>query len=142
MFALSDEIALVQTVDFFAPIIDEISQTAPMELDFINEGHNAELISSNFGPRDDILVPTIYWEYSTRRVLTMEYLDGIKITDLRSLEAEGIDLQAVAQLVTNAYCEQLYLHGMFHADPHPGNLYIRPPDQPGGGAVSSSASSP
>jgi predicted unusual protein kinase regulating ubiquinone biosynthesis (AarF/ABC1/UbiB family) len=110
----------------FGPIIDEISQNSPMELDFINEGHNAELIQANFGPREDIIVPKIYWEYSTRRVLTMEFLDGIKITDIRSLEAEGIDLQAVAQLVTDAYCEQLYLHGMFHADPHPGNLFVRP----------------
>jgi len=110
----------------FGPIIDEISQNAPMELDFINEGHNAEMIAANFGPRDDIIVPKINWEYSTRRVLTMEYLDGIKITDVKSLEREGIDLQAVAQLVTDAYCEQLYLHGLFHADPHPGNLFVRP----------------
>jgi len=110
----------------FGPIIEEISQNAPMELDFINEGHNAELIAANFGPREDIIVPKIHWEYSTRRVLTMEYLDGIKITDVKSLEREGIDLQAVAQLVTDAYCEQLYLHGLFHADPHPGNLFVRP----------------
>jgi len=110
----------------FTPIIEEISQTAPMELDFINEGHNAELISSNFGPREDIIVPKIIWEYSTRRVLTMEYLDGIKITDIQSMEREGIEPQAVAQLVTDAFCEQLYLHGIFHADPHPGNLFVRP----------------
>jgi predicted unusual protein kinase regulating ubiquinone biosynthesis (AarF/ABC1/UbiB family) len=110
----------------FTPIIEEISKTAPMELDFINEGHNAELISSNFGPREDIIVPEIVWEYSTRRVLTMEFLDGIKITDIEGLEREGIDTQAVAQLVVDAYCDQLYLHGMFHADPHPGNLFVRP----------------
>jgi len=56
----------------------------------------------------------------------MEYLDGIKITDLAGLERAGIDRQAVAQLVIDAYCEQLYLHGMFHADPHPGNLFVQP----------------
>jgi len=55
----------------FTPIIEEISQTAPQELDFINEGHNAELIASNFGDRRDVIVPKIVWEYSTRRVLTM-----------------------------------------------------------------------
>jgi predicted unusual protein kinase regulating ubiquinone biosynthesis (AarF/ABC1/UbiB family) len=119
----------------FGPIIEEISQTAPQELDFINEGHNAELISSNFGGREDIIVPRIYWEYSTRRVLTMEFLDGIKITDLATMERQGIDLQAVAQLVVDAYCDQLYLHGMFHADPHPGNLFVRPPAREGGGPV-------
>ncbi|MFQ5473277.1 MAG: AarF/UbiB family protein, partial [Dehalococcoidia bacterium] len=64
--------------------------------------------------------------YSTRRVLTMEYTGGVKITDLEGMAREGIDPQAVAQLVTNAYCEQLYLHGMFHADPHPGNFFVRP----------------
>jgi predicted unusual protein kinase regulating ubiquinone biosynthesis (AarF/ABC1/UbiB family) len=117
----------------FAPIIDEISQTAPMELDFINEGHNAELIASNFGPREDVIVPKIVWEYSTRRVLTMEYLEGIKITDLAAQQRAGIDTQAVAQLVVDAYCEQLYMHGMFHADPHPGNLFVRPPEREGSG---------
>jgi predicted unusual protein kinase regulating ubiquinone biosynthesis (AarF/ABC1/UbiB family) len=116
----------------FAPIIDEISQTAPMELDFINEGHNAEMVAANFD-RDDVIIPKIYWEYSTRRVLVMEFLDGIKITDLAGLDREGIDHQAVAQLVTDAYCEQLYLHGLFHADPHPGNLFVRPPSVPGEG---------
>jgi predicted unusual protein kinase regulating ubiquinone biosynthesis (AarF/ABC1/UbiB family) len=119
----------------FTPIIEEISQTAPQELDFINEGHNAELIASNFGEREDVIVPKIVWEYSTRRVLTMEFLDGIKITDLESMEREGIDRQAVAQLVVDAYCDQLYLRGMFHADPHPGNLFVRPPARPGGGPV-------
>jgi predicted unusual protein kinase regulating ubiquinone biosynthesis (AarF/ABC1/UbiB family) len=119
----------------FTPIIEEISMTAPQELDFINEGHNAELIAANFGPREDIIVPKIHWEYSTRRVLTMEYLDGIKITDLAGLDRAGIDHQAVAQLVTDAYCEQLYQHGMFHADPHPGNLFVRPPAERGGKPV-------
>jgi predicted unusual protein kinase regulating ubiquinone biosynthesis (AarF/ABC1/UbiB family) len=108
------------------PIIEELSRNIPLELDFINEGHNAELIARNFEQRDDIIVPRIHWEYSTRRVLVMEYLEGTKITDLEGLHREGIDTQAVAQLVTDAYCEQLFLHGMFHADPHPGNLFVLP----------------
>ena len=106
----------------FAPIIEEVSRNIPQELDFINEGHNAELIAANFDSRSDIIVPRIYWEYTTRRVLVMEFLEGIKITDVDSLEAAGIDLQAVSQLVTDSYCEQMFLHGLFHADPHPGNL--------------------
>ncbi len=110
----------------FSPLIEEISHNVPLELDFINEGHNAEIIARNFESREDIIVPKIIWEYSTRRVLVMEYLEGIKITDLASLERAGIDTQAVAQLVIDAYCEQLYLHGMFHADPHPGNLFVQP----------------
>ena len=117
--------ALERNLDF-TPIIQELSRTIPQELDFIDEGHNAELIARNFAGREDIIVPNIFWEYTTRRVLVMEYLEGVKITDLEGLHRQGIDPQAVAQLVTDAYCEQLFLHGMFHADPHPGNLFVVP----------------
>ena len=132
----------------FSPLIEEISLNVPLELDFINEGHNAEIIARNFGSgilgrapalgedgggrgwapveRGDVIVPRIVWEYSTRRVLVMEYLEGVKITDLEGLRREGIDPQEVGQLVIDAYCEQLYIHGMFHADPHPGNLFVQP----------------
>ncbi len=110
----------------FTPIVQEISQNVPQELDFINEGHNAEMIARNFAARDDIIVPEIVWEYTTRRLLVMEFLDGVKITDLEGMHRAGIDPQAVSQLVTDAYCEQLFLHGMFHADPHPGNLFVLP----------------
>jgi predicted unusual protein kinase regulating ubiquinone biosynthesis (AarF/ABC1/UbiB family) len=120
--------ALERNLDF-GPIIQEVMRNIPLELDFINEGHNAELIAANFGSRPDIIVPRIYWEYTTRRVLVMEFLEGIKITDVAALQGAGIDLQAVSQLVTDAYCEQLFLHGMFHADPHPGNLFVRPGPQ-------------
>jgi len=120
--------ALERNLDF-GPIIQEVMRNIPLELDFINEGHNAELIAANFGSRSDIIVPRIYWEYTTRRVLVMEFLEGIKITDVAALQDAGIDLQAVSQLVTDAYCEQLFLHGMFHADPHPGNLFVRPGPQ-------------
>jgi predicted unusual protein kinase regulating ubiquinone biosynthesis (AarF/ABC1/UbiB family) len=113
----------------FGPIIQEVSRNIPLELDFINEGHNAELIAANFAGREDIIVPEIYWEYTTRRVLVMEFLEGIKITDVEGLQAAGVDLQALSQLVSDAYCEQLFLHGMFHADPHPGNLLARPGPQ-------------
>jgi predicted unusual protein kinase regulating ubiquinone biosynthesis (AarF/ABC1/UbiB family) len=120
--------ALERNLDF-GPIIQEVSRNVPQELDFINEGHNAELIAANFASRPDIVVPRIHWEYTTRRVLVMEFLEGIKITDVDALQGAGIDLQAVSQLVTDAYCEQLFLHGMFHADPHPGNLFVRPGPQ-------------
>jgi predicted unusual protein kinase regulating ubiquinone biosynthesis (AarF/ABC1/UbiB family) len=109
----------------FTPIIEEISANVPLELDFINEGHNAEIIADNFKDREDVVVPRIYWEYTTRRVLVMEFMEGVKIADIAGLERIGVDKQAVSQLVTNAYCEQLFLHGMFHADPHPGNLLVQ-----------------
>jgi predicted unusual protein kinase regulating ubiquinone biosynthesis (AarF/ABC1/UbiB family) len=110
----------------FTPLIEELRHNVPLELDFINEGHNAELIAENFRGRENVIVPRIYWEYTTRRVLVMEFIEGIKVTDLAAMEAAGIDPQAVAQLVTDTFCEQVYIHGMFHADPHPGNLFVLP----------------
>ncbi len=108
------------------PIVEELTTNAPLELDFINEGRNAEEAARNFATRDDIIIPTIYWEYTTRRVLTMEFLEGIKITDFAGIDAAGIDPQAISRLLAESYFKQIFSHGFFHADPHPGNLFVRP----------------
>jgi predicted unusual protein kinase regulating ubiquinone biosynthesis (AarF/ABC1/UbiB family) len=108
------------------PVVDELNANAPLELDFINEGQNAELAARNFAEQDDVIVPKIYWEYSTRRVLTMEFLEGIKITDIASINDAGIDHQAISRLLAQSYFKQIFAHGFFHADPHPGNLFVRP----------------
>ena len=108
------------------PIVDELNANVPLELDFIHEGHNAEATARNFANQDDIIVPRIHWDYTTRRVLTMEFVDGIKITDMAGLEAAGIDRQDVYRLLAESYFRQIFAHGFFHADPHPGNLFVRP----------------
>ena len=110
----------------FQPVIEELSTNIPLELDFINEGHNAEAIARNFAGHDDIVIPRIHWEHTARRVLTMEYVDGIKVTDMDALAAAGIERETVAQLVADCYIRQIFAHGFFHADPHPGNLFIQP----------------
>ncbi|MGB2695578.1 MAG: AarF/UbiB family protein [Dehalococcoidia bacterium] len=110
----------------FEPIIEELGANVPLELDFINEGHNAETTARNFAGHSEIVIPRIDWEHTTRRVLTMEYVEGIKITDLAALEAAGIDRQAVYRLVADSYVSQIFTHGFFHADPHPGNLFVQP----------------
>jgi aarF domain-containing kinase len=110
----------------FTSIIDELSTNIPLELDFINEGHNAELTAANFAGHDEIVVPRIYWEHTARRVLTMEFVEGIKITDMDALAAAGITRDEVAGLLANSYMRQIFAHGFFHADPHPGNLFIQP----------------
>ncbi|MEX2159760.1 MAG: AarF/UbiB family protein [Dehalococcoidia bacterium] len=107
-------------------IVDELTTNIPFELDFINEGRNAEATARNFAGQADIVVPKIYWDYTTRRVLTMEFIEGIKITDMAALDAAGIERQAVAKLLTESYIRQIFTHGFFHADPHPGNLFIQP----------------
>src|SRR5262249_17429987 len=107
-------------------ISQEMSQMIPKELDFINEGRNAETIAANFAGVSDIVVPHIYWECSTRRVLTMEYVEGVKITDAEAIARMGIDSADVAKILVVAFSEMLLQHGVFHADPHPGNLLVAP----------------
>lgn len=110
----------------FGPIVEELAANVPLELDFLHEGRNAEATARNFAEQPEIVVPRIDWEHTTRRVLTMEYVDGIKITDVAALSAAGIDRQAVYRLVAESYVRQIFAHGFFHADPHPGNLFVQP----------------
>jgi predicted unusual protein kinase regulating ubiquinone biosynthesis (AarF/ABC1/UbiB family) len=116
---------LDRTLDY-SFIAEEMARQIPQELDFINEGHNAEAIAANFAGVEDIVVPAIYWDYTTRRVLTMEYVEGTKITDIEAMRRRGIDPAQVAKILVVAFSEMLLRHGLFHADPHPGNLLVAP----------------
>lgn len=111
------------------PLISEIGEHMPRELDFVNEGVNAERIESFFKGRDDLEVPHIHWDLTTRRVLVSDFIDGLKISDTAGLARAGIDPQDVMRTLTEAYCEQIFVHGFFHADPHPGNLMVRIPEK-------------
>jgi predicted unusual protein kinase regulating ubiquinone biosynthesis (AarF/ABC1/UbiB family) len=108
------------------PLIDELGAHVPLELDFENEGRNAEAAARLFAGRSDIRVPAIHWEWTRRRLLVMEFMEGIKITDVTGLRAAGVDPGQVMQLLVEAYCEQVFVAGFFHADPHPGNLLVDP----------------
>jgi len=77
----------------------------------------------------DIHIPAVLWEYTARRVLVTEFVQGIKISDIPRLLEAGIDPNQVALIMTEAYCEQILVHGFFHADPHPGNLLVLPGPQ-------------
>jgi len=107
-------------------VAQEMRKHIPLELDFINEGHNNERIAEDFRYVDDIVVPDIYWEYSSRRVLTMEYIDGVKITDYAGMKRIGVDPADVAKILVFAFAEMIVKNGFFHADPHPGNLMVLP----------------
>ena len=117
----------IETAIDFRPIAAEMARNAPDEVDFIHEGHAAERIASFLADRDDVVVPRIYWDLTTRRVLTMDYLDGIKITDVEALRAAGVSTQQVADTLIDLYNTMILRHGAFHADPHPGNLFVLPP---------------
>ncbi len=94
------------------------------EIDYLNEGRNADAFRRNFRERDWVKVPRVYWRYSSHRVLTLEYLPGIKISHYEALEAAGLDRRSLARLGAEAYLHQLLNDGLFHADPHPGNIAV------------------
>ena len=110
-------------------VADELRTNIPKELDFINEGRNAERLASDTSDTPSVIVPDIYWEYTTSTVLVMEYMDGIKITDREAMAAAGIDGSEVARLLMESYAQQILRNCFFHADPHPGNLLVRPGPQ-------------
>jgi len=113
------------------PLVEELATYMPLELDFVNEAHNAEAMARRFAGRADLGFPEIVWEHTTRRVLVMGFVDGIKITDAEALDAAGIDRMAAARLLIECFAEQILVHGFFHADPHPGNLRVQAtPDGP------------
>lgn len=114
-----------QVIDFDA-IFVEFKETLQAELDYIQEGHNAETIAKNSQDDPDIIIPGIYWDFTTRRVLTMEYLEGIKVTDHKLLLQSGINRQAIAAKLLQTYVKQMLIDGFYHADPHPGNLFVTP----------------
>ena len=96
------------------------------EIDYLNEGRNADEFRRNFRDVPWLKVPRIYWRYCSLRVLTLEYLPGIKISHYSALDAAGLDRKRIAELNARAYLEQVLNHGFFHADPHPGNIAVDP----------------
>jgi predicted unusual protein kinase regulating ubiquinone biosynthesis (AarF/ABC1/UbiB family) len=110
----------------FRVLMREAFKYIPMELDFEHEADNCETIARNLAARADVVVPRVYREFSTRRVLVMELIEGIKITDVAALDRAGIDKHAVAQKLMEVFCEQVLRDGFFHADPHPGNVMVQP----------------
>ncbi|MGW8318272.1 MAG: ABC1 kinase family protein [Candidatus Promineifilaceae bacterium] len=107
-------------------LLDEFAATLWEELDYISEADNAELFGEMFADDPGILIPGVYRQHSTSRVLVLEDVDGIKITDVESISDQGINLTEVAIRVLDAYFRQIFMEGFFHADPHPGNLFVIP----------------
>ncbi|MEH1970724.1 MULTISPECIES: ABC1 kinase family protein [unclassified Nostoc] len=105
-------------------IYEECCRILWEEIDYLNEGRNADTFRRNFRGYDWVNVPRVYWRYATSRVLTLEYLPGIKISQYEALEAAGLDRKAIARQGAQAYLLQLLNSGFFHADPHPGNIAI------------------
>jgi predicted unusual protein kinase regulating ubiquinone biosynthesis (AarF/ABC1/UbiB family) len=103
-------------------ILDEFATRLFEEMDYIQEGKNAEQFANLYGQLTDIYVPKIYWEYTNRRVLTMEWIKGTKLTHVAEIQSQGIDARSLIEVGIQCTLRQLLEHGFFHADPHPGNL--------------------
>jgi predicted unusual protein kinase regulating ubiquinone biosynthesis (AarF/ABC1/UbiB family) len=112
-----------------AGIMDELGERIYEEMDYTHEGQNAERFAELYGYIKDIYVPSIYWEYTRRRVLTMEWITGVKLTNLEAVKAQGIDAPYLIEVGVQCSLRQLLEHGFFHADPHPGNLLATPDGQ-------------
>ena len=110
----------------FMPIVEELQEFIPQELDFRQEARNARDMARIFADWPNVVVPAVVEEHTTRQVLVLEYVDGIKISDVAALERAGIDPQQVARLLLEVYCHQILVHGFFNADPHPGNILVQP----------------
>ncbi len=108
------------------PILDYLRETLPLELDFRREAELMMSLRAALAHRSDVIVPAFFPDLSTGRLLVMEYIEGIKITDREALERAGISLHDVARLLNFVYGDQMLRLGILHADPHPGNLLVQP----------------
>lgn len=104
----------------------EIREMIAEELDFRREAENIARIAARFAGDPWVGFPVVVPELSTQRVLTTEFIEGIKVTDVAALEAAGVDRTALAERILGAYCRMIFVDGVYHADPHPGNLFVRP----------------
>lgn len=118
-------------------LLAEFTRTLYEEVDYLAEGRNAETFAANFKGQHNIRVPRIIWTHTTPHVLTLEDVGGIKITDYEAISQAGIDRGEVARRLLDTYLKQIFEDGFFHADPHPGNLFVMPlPKTPADGGAS------
>lgn len=110
-------------------IVASFEQSIREELQFLREMDNTERFAKNFENNEAIHVPIVYRELSTDRLICMEFMDGIKVSEIDTLKSVDIDPASVAKVGVDLYIEQILEHGFFHADPHPGNIFVLPETQ-------------
>ncbi len=109
-------------------LYDEFSRTLYQELDYLTEGRNIERFAVDFKDWESIRIAGVHWELTTRRVLTMEDIGAIKVADVQAYQARGVLASEVALALYDFYLQQVFVNGFFHADPHPGNMFVQPYD--------------
>lgn len=107
-------------------VVEEFARSLSLEIDYMVEVANIQRFAQQFKNNKTVYVPLVYAELSTERILTMEYIDGIKTSKVELLRSKGYDLQLIAESGADLVMEQIFVHGFFHGDPHPGNIFILP----------------
>ncbi|GAB3793427.1 ABC1 kinase family protein [Virgibacillus kimchii] len=107
-------------------IIDEFARSLKAELNYLNEGRNADKIKEQFDSDPYIHVPEVFWDYTTGHILTTEFITGTKLDNIEKLKRDGHDPSLVAEHVVKAMFHQIFMEGFFHGDPHPGNIMVLP----------------
>lgn len=121
-----DAVARLEPQIRLQPIADYLRWTMPLELDFVREAGAMARLRRVLAGRDDVVVPAVIEGLTTGRLLVMEYVEGVKVTDVEAMREVGIDPREVAALLNDVYAEQLFERDVLHADPHPGNLLVQP----------------
>ncbi len=104
---------------------EEFSKIIRAELDYLQEGKNADRFSREFADDPRIVIPQVIWEYTARKVLTLGFVGGIKITDCAAVKESAIDCKATVNLLAETYSKMIFVNGFFHGDPHPGNIFVQ-----------------
>ncbi|KAK3765791.1 hypothetical protein RRG08_026262 [Elysia crispata] len=109
----------------FAWVLQDLKQTLRQELDFENEARNGERCSRDLSHLKFIYVPNVHWDHTSKRVLTTEFIDGVKISNIEGIKSYGLSLKDVDHKLVRSFSDQIFLSGFVHADPHPGNVFVR-----------------
>lgn len=110
----------------FTTMVKEFENILKNELDFRVEGENTETFKANLSKDRQIIIPSVYWDYTTRCILTLEYIDGISLSKAELLKKENIDRKGIARTISKSILEQILRDGIYHGDPHPGNIMVLP----------------
>ncbi len=107
-----------------AAMIEDYAKMFLRELDYAREARSTEIVYNNFAGDDRVIIPKVYWEYTTGKILTEQYIEGVKLNDIEEMRRRGWDVRNISRLGTETFLSQIVFHGFFQADPHPGNIII------------------
>lgn len=105
-------------------IVNQLAYTITREINFLNEARNIEIFKNNFKDDHSLCIPAVYWDHTGSTVLTMDFIDGVKISHTEEMSDRGYNLKTVADRGASLILQQIFEHGFFHADPHPGNIFV------------------